>query len=173
MKSGFRGRREELPIPAKPLPLCPHCNYNLTGLTSRICPECGRPFTVQEARAHGFKLSKEGRSAGYRGGGQGWWPATSQALRETGRAMALLLGAGMTISGFFAPSLTARISPRAGVLLDLSTKIVFKIMITMATMIPVDALIAAVGVRRGYGWTGILLVTGVATLIVGSLIGFM
>jgi hypothetical protein len=87
--------------------------------------------------------------------------------------MALLLGAGMTISGFFAPSLTARISPRAGVLLDLSTKIVFKIMITMATMIPVDALIAAVGVRRGYGWTGILLVTGVATLIVGSLIGFM
>lgn len=28
------------PVP----PTCPHCGYNLTGLTSRVCPECGEPI---------------------------------------------------------------------------------------------------------------------------------
>jgi len=27
---------------------CPHCGYNLIGNTTRICPECGNPFTMQE-----------------------------------------------------------------------------------------------------------------------------
>ncbi len=40
------------PIPANPLHLCPNCNYNLTGLTSRICPECGETFDVLDARDH-------------------------------------------------------------------------------------------------------------------------
>ncbi len=40
------------PIPAYPVHLCPNCDYNLTGLTSRICPECGQPFNVRDARYH-------------------------------------------------------------------------------------------------------------------------
>ncbi|MEE8385032.1 MAG: hypothetical protein V3S01_03870 [Dehalococcoidia bacterium] len=45
--------REQMPagpVPASPLHLCPTCDYILTGLTSRRCPECGDPFTVDEAR---------------------------------------------------------------------------------------------------------------------------
>lgn len=40
----------EAPIPAHPLHVCPTCDYNLTGLTSRRCPECGEPFTLIDAR---------------------------------------------------------------------------------------------------------------------------
>jgi len=42
----------EYPVPAAPLHLCPNCDYNLTGLTSRRCPECGEPFTIPDARIH-------------------------------------------------------------------------------------------------------------------------
>lgn len=170
-KSGFRGRREELPIPGKPLPLCPHCDYNVTGLTSRVCPECGKSFTVEGARARGFKLSKEGRSVEYRRGARSWRSAAFETFREIGEAVALGLGAAMTFLGFFAPILTASIWPRTGGVLPLGAKIAFKIVIAMTVMIPVDAVIAGVGARRGYGWIGILLVTGVLTVVVSALIG--
>lgn len=47
------------PIPANPLHLCPACDYILTGLTSRRCPECGTPFTEWEARVRASDLSPE------------------------------------------------------------------------------------------------------------------
>src|SRR5262249_28335642 len=31
----------------------PNCDYNLAGLTTRRCPECGRDFTLTEALRHG------------------------------------------------------------------------------------------------------------------------
>ncbi len=40
------------PVPERPPHLCPECDYNLTGLVSRRCPECGTPFTLSEARHH-------------------------------------------------------------------------------------------------------------------------
>ncbi len=36
-------------IPEFPEHRCPTCDYNLTGLTARRCPECGRAFTMREA----------------------------------------------------------------------------------------------------------------------------
>ena len=32
---------------------CPNCDYILAGLTSRRCPECGEPFTIDDALMHG------------------------------------------------------------------------------------------------------------------------
>ena len=49
------------PIPQHPLHLCPYCDYNLTGLTSRRCPECGQEFTLSEARHRAFDFSAAGQ----------------------------------------------------------------------------------------------------------------
>ena len=50
--------REE-PIPERPLHLCPSCDYNLTGLTARRCPECGKPFTLRQAKDRGLGILDE------------------------------------------------------------------------------------------------------------------
>ncbi|MBN2562566.1 MAG: hypothetical protein JXQ75_16700 [Phycisphaerae bacterium] len=50
------------PVPEKPLHLCPTCDYNLTGLTSRRCPECGEPFTLGDARHRAIEKSPGMRS---------------------------------------------------------------------------------------------------------------
>lgn len=44
------GEVDRGPVPQHPVHLCPNCDYNLTGLTSRRCPECGEPFSLSEAR---------------------------------------------------------------------------------------------------------------------------
>lgn len=44
-------------IPERPAHVCPNCDYNLTGLTSRRCPECGEEFSLIEARMRGIELS--------------------------------------------------------------------------------------------------------------------
>lgn len=51
----------DIPVPAAPIHLCPACDYNLTGLTARRCPECGEAFTLAEARNRGVA-----RSMGFR-----------------------------------------------------------------------------------------------------------
>ncbi len=48
-------------IPEKPLHVCPECDYILTGLTSRRCPECGTPFTLAKARQRAIELTPKGR----------------------------------------------------------------------------------------------------------------
>lgn len=52
------GLPEGSPIPEKPLHVCPNCDYNLTGLASRRCPECGEEFSLHEARMRGVEMSK-------------------------------------------------------------------------------------------------------------------
>lgn len=58
-RSGPLGDGSDGPVavPEKPLHLCPTCDYILTGLTSRRCPECGEAFTLSEARRRAFELS--------------------------------------------------------------------------------------------------------------------
>lgn len=49
-------------IPQRPAHVCPNCDYNLTGLIARRCPECGEAFTVLEARMRGIELSESVQS---------------------------------------------------------------------------------------------------------------
>jgi predicted RNA-binding Zn-ribbon protein involved in translation (DUF1610 family) len=37
-------------------PFCVHCGYNLTGMASPRCPECGAPFRSREWRRHAERL---------------------------------------------------------------------------------------------------------------------
>jgi len=39
-----------IPVPAVPLHTCSNCGYNLTGLLSRKCPECGTAFSIASGR---------------------------------------------------------------------------------------------------------------------------
>ncbi len=50
------------PVPAQPLHLCPECEYDLRGLLSRRCPECGTPFTLTGARRVGLQYLPETES---------------------------------------------------------------------------------------------------------------
>lgn len=42
------------PIPDRPGYRCPQCDYDLRKLPGRVCPECGSPFTIGEARVAGL-----------------------------------------------------------------------------------------------------------------------
>lgn len=50
-----------LPIP----PLCPFCNYNLTGIKELRCPECGVTFEWHEVHRHGRRLTALARRAAH------------------------------------------------------------------------------------------------------------
>lgn len=52
------GDLSHTPVPSMPLHVCPTCEYNLTGLTRRICPECGEAFTLSDARGAGFAVGE-------------------------------------------------------------------------------------------------------------------
>ncbi len=39
-----------IPVPAVPVRTCTACGYNLTGLLSRRCPECGTGFSIAAGR---------------------------------------------------------------------------------------------------------------------------
>ncbi|MCZ6697597.1 MAG: hypothetical protein O7D94_01545 [Planctomycetota bacterium] len=54
-------RGDHGPVPASPLHLCPSCEYELRGLLSRRCPECGTAFTLADARQKGTEKSAEAR----------------------------------------------------------------------------------------------------------------
>ncbi len=49
-------------IPPSPLHICPICDYNLTGLKRRRCPECGELFELHEARRAGSRSNPRMRS---------------------------------------------------------------------------------------------------------------
>lgn len=79
---------EPVPVPADPPHHCPACDYNLTGLYSRRCPECGRPFRLFEAR-----LER--------------WPPTPEMVQDRREARhdrwRMILGATLTLVGYLAP----------------------------------------------------------------------
>lgn len=52
---------DDRPVPEKPPHACPNCDYNLTGLTSRRCPECGEEFTLHEARLRANEIGEYGK----------------------------------------------------------------------------------------------------------------
>jgi len=46
VRSSQRSKPEPMAVPATPVHTCARCGYNLTGLISRQCPECGTAFSL-------------------------------------------------------------------------------------------------------------------------------
>lgn len=80
----------QIPVPAEPLHLCPTCDYNLTGLTARRCPECGEAFTLPDARDRGVE-----KSIGYR----------RYFVTERYEQWKFLIGWALIVAGFLMPVL--------------------------------------------------------------------
>lgn len=83
----------QIPVPAEPLHVCPTCDYNLTGLIARRCPECGEPFTLADARDRAVE-----KSIGYRR-----YFATERYQRLKYR-----IGWALILAGFLMPVLMMR-----------------------------------------------------------------
>jgi len=142
------------PVPAKPLHLCPNCDYNLTGLIERRCPECGQPFDMADARFRGFELSEAGES-----------------LRRWNRRDWLKrgLGGGLIVLGFCCPSIVnAVLGPTRGLLSP-----VFRIWLLLFLICPGAISLALVCLYFDWGWTRTLLVVGVVTAVVGLLLSLL
>lgn len=64
---------------------CPACDYNLTGLTSTRCPECGEPIGVERRRRLSGTEEQSAvpwdRDTGIVGYCKTWWMATFSPLR--------------------------------------------------------------------------------------------
>ncbi|MFQ5411801.1 MAG: hypothetical protein ACE5EC_05870, partial [Phycisphaerae bacterium] len=79
--------------PGEPLHLCPVCDYILTGLISRRCPECGTAFTLIEARRRGALQSPRVRR-------------DMRALKWT--RISICLGLALFLGGMITPMIVFR-----------------------------------------------------------------
>lgn len=75
-------------IPNRPGFNCPDCDYDLRGLPDRNCPECGRHFTMSDARLAG--LEYDPRAVDDR-----------RAMKAQKRLMPVCIG--LVVAAFFSP----------------------------------------------------------------------
>jgi hypothetical protein len=143
----------EPPIPQRPLHACPHCDYNLTGLTSRRCPECGEPFTIAEARARGFELSAGGQE--YR-----------KSLRAD-RAV-LLLGLALMAFGLGFPCISQNRFTQAWQFTpSLKTWAMWMV------LIPLIGLLLLLNLYYEQSWSRILLEIGIVVALIGLCVALL
>ena len=138
---------EKEPIPQRPLHLCPTCDYNLTGLISRRCPECGEPFTIPDARQRGFELSEGGRELRR-------WLRADRAI--------LVLGVFLLVFGIICPCIYR--DPLAGTLQFAPTLRTWAIWLGL---VPLSGVMLMVNVYCEQSWSHALLEIGVVATIVG------
>ena len=134
--------------------LCPNCDYNLTGLIERRCPECGEPFDLGEARFRGFELSEGGASLRH-------WEKLDWVRRG--------LGVGLIILGFCLPTIVGAVFKSTPGLLPA----VGKRWLMLFLVAPGDLMLLMVCWYLDYGWSRILLTVGILTAAAGLLVAFL
>jgi hypothetical protein len=140
----------EAPIPAVPLHLCPSCNYNLTGLTSRRCPECGTPFTLRDAKMHGIEMSDD----------------VQRHLRfERWRNLKSYLGVGLLLLAVWLPNVSTG-SLRGLLGLKLTGRGYY-----MLSLLPVLLLFACYyKIVRGYTWEEAIWMAGLIAISISAVL---
>ena len=140
----------DAPIPQRPLHLCPNCDYNLTGLTSRRCPECGQPFTIADARERGFELS-----------------ASGQEFRRSIRAdrAVAIFGIALLAFGLCCPCIT---HDRAAATWSFAPSI--KTWAMWMVLVPLVGTVLLVNLYYEQSWARVLLEVGIVVTIIGFLV---
>jgi hypothetical protein len=137
--------KQTSPIPSNPLHQCPNCDYLLTGLTSRRCPECGQSFELHDARMHAIDRSIFG--SGFFNS-----PWFEQAKVAFG---GLMIGVGFSLPCFF---FAKRGSAHS---------------VIMAVMLPaILALGTLYKASRDLTWAQALILMGSVTLCLGLILSF-
>ncbi len=142
----------EPPIPESPLHLCPTCDYNLTGLKSRRCPECGEHFTLPEARNHAVANTPAMRRL-YR---------AAALERHSGWVGLLLVLAAMALPGFVAGWASGPFSWQAGA--STTTMIVFAALLMLGAWI--------VKAYWDPPWSQILFAMGFISILLSAAVSF-
>jgi hypothetical protein len=143
----------EPPIPQRPLHLCPNCDYNLTGLTSRRCPECGEPFNLSDARERGFELSESALE--YRK-----WIRVDRAMQ--------VLGLALLAFGLACPCISQDpITKSWQVVPSLKTWSMWMV------LIPLSGLLILINLYYEQSWSRVLLQIGVVVAIIGLMVALL
>ena len=130
-------------VPSQPLHQCPTCDYILTGLTGRRCPECGQIFNLHDARLAAIDRSLFGNGLL----NSPWFEQVKVGF-----------GALMLFVGFSLPCLTLR--PRGG--LD---------SVTMAVRLPAILLLGTLyKASRDLTWAQAMILMGSVTLCLGLIL---
>lgn len=127
---------------------CANCDYILAGLTSRRCPECGEPFTINQALMHGLESSTE-------------LSVLHSAMRRD--SVKFYAGVFMLIAAFMGPNI------RGGASLP-STPMSFRGWSMLIFMFPLLFFTAYVRQSGDHKWSDMILIAGVIALTVGLLL---
>ncbi len=141
-------------VPAKPLHLCPNCDYNLTGLIEQRCPECGEPFDLADARFRAFELSEDGARVRR-------WEKLDWARRAS--------GVGLIVLGICLPTINdAVFTPTPGLITPAAKRWLMMFLIAPGIL----TLLMVCG-YLDYGWARVLLTVGVLTVVAGLLLALL
>jgi hypothetical protein len=153
LEQEFEASGINVPVPAQPLHLCPTCDYNLTGLTARRCPECGEPFTLLDARDRAVE-----KSIGFR----------RHFATVEFEQWKMRIGWALLVAGFLAP-LFRRSGPSWWPQLQLGVRGGF-----MLIFAPIFLFFTCFyKVIRDTTWADAILITGIGAAMLGAAVTFL
>jgi hypothetical protein len=139
---------EKFRVPNSTSYRCAHCDYILAGLTSRRCPECGEPFTIDEALLHGRESPPDMAIL------------FAAVRRDTFKFYA---GVFMLFAGFMAPNIRGGASFKTGPLS-------FRGLIMLIFMIPVLAFTTYFRQSGDVKWCDMIFIAGLIVLAGGIIV---
>jgi hypothetical protein len=142
---------EQFRVPNSTNYRCAHCNYILAGLTSRRCPECGEPFTIDSAQMHGREPAPDMVNL------------ISAVRRDT---IKFYSGVGLLVAGFMIPNI-------AGGAFRTSGPMSFRGLVMLIIIFPAMMFTAYFRQSGDFKWCDLLLFAGLIIALFGTLLAVL